>query len=255
MKMQRGIGLTTPTVKIDLSDDSAWKDFVHKPPMKEIWGDEYEGKHVSHDTNERNWYIFLEDFEGQALLPLRKRLQAITEAPKESDIAASNSGWVSLYTHSNEATIGSLLSPTTSTGVNYVDPGSSVVYNDPPSPIRLGVTDSYSSLAAHASSCTGVTAPISSSGSVRSVESESTGGTKSASSSPRASSASRNRMQIARTREERGIKDVMISGNKSGHPEHMAIASYEKKITRFKNIFESVRDSGAREDIDDIEEW
>lgn len=253
--MPEKTSLTTPSIKIDLSDDSAWKDFVHKPLGEEIWGDEDEGKHVPHDTSEKNWYIFLEDFEGQVLLPLRKMPQEMTEAPKESDMTVSDNGRALHYAHSNEATIGSFLSSTVATSKDYVDLGSPVVYNDSPSLIRPGDPGDCSSLVAHASSLTGLTAYISSSGSVTSVESESTSGKKSAMSPiMHASIISGNRMRRAtRVSWRRGMKKVI---NKSGHPESTTTAtSCTKKITRFRNIFEPIKDSGAREDIDDIEEW
>ena len=247
--------LTTPAIKIDLSDDSAWKDFVHNPLGKEIWGDEYEEKHVSHDANGRNWYIFLEDSERQTLSPLHKKSRATTEFPEESDVTVSDSDRALIYTHSNKATIGSFLSSTFATSEDGVDHDSSVVNSNSPSP-----EDSFSSLVAHASSLIGETAPITSSGPVNLVEPESTSDTKSAPGPIKhAVSIGENRMPSAtRTAWRRGINDVMIgkdTENKSDTPESTAATPHSKKITRFRNIFVPVRDSEAGEDIDDIEEW
>lgn len=257
MELPTKISLTTPAMKIDLSDDSAWKDFVHKPLGKEIWGDEYEERQVSHDSNGRNWYIFLEDFEGQILSPLRKRSRATTEGPEESDMTVSGSDRALIYAHSNKATIGSFLSSTIATSENGVDHDSSVINSNSPSQIRP--EDSFSSLVAHASSLTGETVPILSSGPVKLVEPESTSDTESVPGPVKhAVSISENRIRSATRTTWRGMNDAMIgkdTENKSGTPESTAAIPHSKKITRFRNIFVSVRNSEAREDIDDIEEW
>ncbi|RPB25854.1 hypothetical protein L211DRAFT_847630 [Terfezia boudieri ATCC MYA-4762] len=255
---------TEHKIDVDLDDDKAWRDFVYQPSVKEDWGEQNE-ESSSKDGNckrrKRSKFLYLGESEDDYILPLRKKRRAVVKIPSNSELGNGRGSHLAVDARSNTATAGTQLSSSISSSApasendREVDLDCSILGNiSSSSNGNIDGCNGCSSVVVNVSSSPLATVPDS-------VETESTESTKSSSPS-RAPfvSALKGRNKSMRCDSKKvmwgeDVKEKESPGIAVSKRCQTEPASTTKAITGLQKVFEGTRRKGAREAVDEIEDW
>lgn len=249
-------------MEIDLNDDQAWRDFVYQPSSKEEnWGEQNEDPiplHGRAKRKQRDKFASVEESEDDYILPLLKRHQTEFVFPsglKSADEASSDTDITTTDAQSNAATMGTYLSASEDEHSKKL---SSVIGVVSSSSIEHTTVDGCSSVIANASS-----SPVQS----RQAQSDDAE-TETAESSTLAlpppmtfTSALKNTNKSMRTETKKVMWGEDVKDSESGPKRpttkrsQTESAMNTKSITGLKKVFAFTKEKGAREAVEEIEEW